>query len=74
MHKPGSVTLPPLTAGPHQQRLDLITIVATFGVVIHWRNWRSGSQQASSRDRDDRPLRRSASSMSQPAHPAGCAG
>jgi MFS transporter, SP family, major inositol transporter len=34
MHKPGSVTLPPLTAGPHQRRLDLITIVATFGGLL----------------------------------------
>jgi len=33
-HKPGSVTLPPLTAGPHQRRLDLITIVATFGGLL----------------------------------------
>src|SRR3712207_1079144 len=32
--KPGSVTLPPLTAGPHQRRLDLITIVATFGGLL----------------------------------------
>ena len=30
MHKPGSVTLPPLTAGPHQRRLDLVTIVANL--------------------------------------------
>src|SRR3712207_9059546 len=30
-HKPGSVTLPPLTAGPHQRRLDLVTAVATVG-------------------------------------------
>jgi len=30
-HKPGSVTLPPLTAGPHQRRLDLVALVATFG-------------------------------------------
>ena len=34
MHKPGSVTLPPLTAGPHQRRLDLVTIVATFGGLL----------------------------------------
>ena len=34
MHRPGSVTLPPLTAGPHQRRLDLITIVATFGGLL----------------------------------------
>ena len=34
MHKPGSVTLPPLTAGPHQRRLDLITIVATLGGLL----------------------------------------
>src|SRR6476659_158917 len=34
MHKPGSVTLPPLTAGPHQKRLDLVTIVATFGGLL----------------------------------------
>jgi MFS transporter, SP family, major inositol transporter len=34
MHKPGSVTLPPLTAGPHQKRLDLITVVATFGGLL----------------------------------------
>jgi MFS family permease len=33
-HRPGSVTLPPLTAGPHQRRLDLITIVATFGGLL----------------------------------------
>jgi sugar porter (SP) family MFS transporter len=33
-HKPGSVTLPPLTAGPHQRRLDLVTIVATFGGLL----------------------------------------
>ena len=33
-HKPGSVALPPLTAGPHQRRLDLITIVATFGGLL----------------------------------------
>ena len=33
-HKPGSVTLPPLTAGPHQKRLDLVTIVATFGGLL----------------------------------------
>jgi major inositol transporter-like SP family MFS transporter len=33
-HKPGSVTLPPLTAGPHQRRLDLITIVATLGGLL----------------------------------------
>jgi hypothetical protein len=29
--KPGSVALPPLMAGPHQRRLDLIAVVATFG-------------------------------------------
>jgi MFS transporter, SP family, major inositol transporter len=34
MHKPGSVKLPPLTAGPHQRRLDLVTIVATFGGLL----------------------------------------
>src|SRR3954465_15369099 len=34
MHKPGSVTLPPLTAGPHSRRLDLITIVATLGGLL----------------------------------------
>ena len=34
MHKPGSVTLPPLTAGPHQRRLDLVTIVATLGGLL----------------------------------------
>jgi MFS transporter, SP family, major inositol transporter len=33
-HKPGSVTLPPLTAGPHQRRLDLVAIVATFGGLL----------------------------------------
>ena len=33
-HKPGSVTLPPLTAGPWQRRLDLITIVATLGGLL----------------------------------------
>ncbi|HLM22811.1 MAG TPA: sugar porter family MFS transporter [Propionibacteriaceae bacterium] len=33
-HKPGTVTLPPLTAGPHQRRLDLITIVATLGGLL----------------------------------------
>ena len=32
--KPGSVTLPPLTAGPHQRRLDLVTIVATLGGLL----------------------------------------
>jgi len=32
--KPGSVALPPLTAGPHQRRLDLVTIVATFGGLL----------------------------------------
>src|SRR3954469_13615945 len=32
--KPGSVKLPPLTAGPHQRRLDLITVVATFGGLL----------------------------------------
>jgi hypothetical protein len=34
MTKPGSLTLPPLTAGPDQRRLDLITIVATFGRLL----------------------------------------
>src|SRR3954465_16048193 len=34
MHKPGSVTLPPLTAGPHQRRLDLVAIVATLGGLL----------------------------------------
>jgi MFS transporter, SP family, major inositol transporter len=34
MHKPGSVTLPPLTAGPHQRRLDLVTIIATLGGLL----------------------------------------
>jgi major inositol transporter-like SP family MFS transporter len=34
MHKPGSVTLPPLTAGPHQRRLDLVALVATFGGLL----------------------------------------
>src|SRR3954463_6242452 len=33
-HKPGSVTLPPLTAGPPQRRLDLITIIATLGGLL----------------------------------------
>jgi predicted MFS family arabinose efflux permease len=33
-HKPGSVTLPPLTAGPHERRLDLITVIATFGGLL----------------------------------------
>ena len=33
-HKPGTVTLPPLTAGPHKRRLDLITIVATLGGLL----------------------------------------
>lgn len=33
-HSPGSVTLPPLTAGPHQRRLDLVTIVATLGGLL----------------------------------------
>ena len=33
-HKPGSITLPPLTAGPHQRRLDLVTIIATFGGLL----------------------------------------
>jgi major inositol transporter-like SP family MFS transporter len=33
-HKPGSIKLPPLTAGPHQRRLDLITVVATFGGLL----------------------------------------
>ena len=32
--KPGSVALPPLTAGPHQRRLDLVTIIATFGGLL----------------------------------------
>lgn len=32
--KPGSVALPPLTAGPHQRRLDLVTIVATLGGLL----------------------------------------
>src|SRR3954462_1986209 len=32
--KPGSVTLPPLSAGPHQRRLDLIAVVATFGGLL----------------------------------------
>ncbi|RBY83609.1 MFS transporter [Geodermatophilus sp. TF02-6] len=32
--KPGGVTLPPLTAGPHQRRLDLIAVVATFGGLL----------------------------------------
>src|SRR4051794_19643879 len=27
--RPGSVTLPPLMAGPHQRRLDVLAIVAT---------------------------------------------
>jgi len=27
--RPASVTLPPLMAGPHQRRLDVLTIVAT---------------------------------------------
>lgn len=30
----GSVTLPPLTAGPHQRRLDLVAVVATFGGLL----------------------------------------
>src|ERR671911_323442 len=33
-HKPGSVALPPLTAGPHQRRLDLVTIIATLGGLL----------------------------------------
>ena len=33
-NRPGSVTLPPLTAGPHQRRLDLVAIVATFGGLL----------------------------------------
>jgi major inositol transporter-like SP family MFS transporter len=33
-HKPGTVTLPPLTAGPHQRRLDIITVVATLGGLL----------------------------------------
>src|SRR5688500_1760018 len=33
-HKPGSIALPPLTAGPHQRRLDLITVVATLGGLL----------------------------------------
>src|SRR3954452_25108557 len=32
--KPGSVTLPPLSAGPHQRRLDRIAGVATFGGLL----------------------------------------
>jgi MFS transporter, SP family, major inositol transporter len=32
--KPGSVALPPITAGPHQRRLDLITVVATLGGLL----------------------------------------
>src|SRR3954464_2813932 len=32
--KPGSVALPPITAGPHQRRRDLITIVATLGGLL----------------------------------------
>src|SRR5687768_6055411 len=32
--KPGSIALPPLTAGPHQRRLDLVTIVATLGGLL----------------------------------------
>ena len=32
--RPGSVTLPPLMAGPHQRRLDVITIVATLGGLL----------------------------------------
>jgi sugar porter (SP) family MFS transporter len=32
--KPGSVALPPLMAGPHTRRLDLVTIVATFGGLL----------------------------------------
>ena len=33
-HKPGTVTLPPLTVGPWQRRLDVITIVATLGGLL----------------------------------------
>lgn len=33
-HKPGTVTLPPLTAGPHQRRLDLVALIATFGGLL----------------------------------------
>src|SRR5688572_9243472 len=29
-----SVTLPPLRPGPHQRRLDLIAIIATFGGLL----------------------------------------
>src|SRR3954449_7662315 len=32
--RPGSVTLPPLMAGPHQRRLDVLTIVATLGGLL----------------------------------------
>jgi MFS transporter, SP family, major inositol transporter len=32
--RPGSVTLPSLMAGPHQRRLDLIAVVATFGGLL----------------------------------------
>src|SRR3954465_870171 len=32
--RPGSVTLPPLVGGPHQRRLDLIAVVATFGGLL----------------------------------------
>ena len=31
---PGGVTLPPLRPGPHQRRLDLIAVVATFGGLL----------------------------------------
>ena len=30
----GSASLPPLTAGPHQRRLDLVAVVATFGGLL----------------------------------------
>src|SRR3954453_23223251 len=33
-NRPGSATLPPLVAGPHQRRLDLVAIVATFGGLL----------------------------------------
>ena len=33
-HKPGTVTLPPLTVGPWQRRLDIITVVATLGGLL----------------------------------------
>jgi hypothetical protein len=32
--RPGSVTLPPLIVGPHQRRLDVLTIVATLGGLL----------------------------------------